>query len=96
MKLEEVLPEFRKGSRIKRHGFINSMGIYEYGTMSLEDALADDWEVIRTPFMGRERCSLEKIKADYGSLASEFAIPNNTSPETRFKITVEEIIKEKV
>lgn len=97
MKLEDVLAEFKNGKKIRRYTKKDSVyTIHEYLSLTTEDILAGDWEVVKDPIVKRMRCSLAYIREHYGQLATGIGIPIDTHGDTRFKITVEEIIKENV
>jgi hypothetical protein len=50
MKLEEILPEIRKGRKAKRNDCLTDLSANDkYLEMSAEDLLADDWELAPEP-----------------------------------------------
>jgi hypothetical protein len=93
MRLEEVLPALREGKRIRKKGF-SPISIHMGFVLTETEIVADDWELVKDPIVRRMRCTAEEIREKFGHLDNNIEMPTDIPDETRFKITVEEIIKE--
>lgn len=49
MKIEEVLPAYREGGRIKRSLWGRGVRFNECDRLTYRDVIADDWEIVEEP-----------------------------------------------
>jgi hypothetical protein len=47
MKLEEVLPAFRAGKKVRRRAWDEGEYLTEFGSLPMKSIVADDWEIVK-------------------------------------------------